>query len=154
MVYQSLYQGGYQVHGFPSQPPSKPVWQRIVGRLVGAVLVFAVGYGALLWWVHWRMDTEAQRGIGLVYEVSGTVADVHISYHAGDLEQETANSTGLPWRAEVIVTGFAKYGSVSASRTGQDSGTLQCRILRDGVVIDEDRTTESLAGVFCTTNTR
>ncbi|GAD84547.1 hypothetical protein FEK33_22505 [Nocardia asteroides NBRC 15531] len=144
-------QGGYpQNYGYPPQPPrKKPVWPWIVGGIVLVLVLLAGGCAVLVGVAANEIDKEAKSSADLVYEVGGTASQVDITYYTGDFDQNSANATSVPWRKDVTVSGFAKMGSLTVTTTGLEEGTVSCRILRDGKVLDEQTSSGTFGFVSC-----
>ena len=143
-------QGGYPPnYGYPQPPKKKPVWPWIVGGVVLVLVLLGGGCAAIIGVAAWQVDKEVNSSADLVYEVNGTASQVDITYYSGDFDQNTANGSMVPWRKNVTVSGFAKMGSITVTTTGTEEGTVSCRILRDGKVLDEDTSTGSFGFVTC-----
>ncbi|MFE6921133.1 MmpS family transport accessory protein [Nocardia sp. NPDC057663] len=143
-------QGGYPPnYGYPPQPPKKPVWPWIVGGIVLVLVLLGGGCAAIVGVAAWQVDKEVNSSADLVYEVGGTASQVDITYYTGEFDQNTANSSSVPWRKDVTVSGFAKMGSITVTTSGLEEGTVSCRILRDGKVLDEDTSTGTFGFVSC-----
>ncbi|HUR72656.1 MAG TPA: MmpS family transport accessory protein [Sporichthya sp.] len=86
------------------------------------------------------------------YEVSGTGAAPAITWIVGDRNAEqTALNVPLPWRTTVQLPVGPAGGqaNVEVRSPGTGAGSLGCRMFVDGVLVQQQTSTDGFTGVAC-----
>jgi hypothetical protein len=59
------------------------------------------------------------------------------------------NGVPLPWRKDVTITGLGKMATLTATNGFEDEGSITCRILVDGAVVNENTASGIGASASC-----
>ncbi|WP_157561225.1 MmpS family transport accessory protein [Mycobacterium sp. E802] len=136
--------------GYPQQPPTprrrKSPWLWILG-LTAVVVVMVVVITVVTKTVASKNDddAQAQQSTIVIYEVTGAVGTVELSYRDSERQARPA-TVPLPWRKEVILHGADAYFDVSARTADGSDQELACRVTANGQTIAEERTVSGLIG--------
>jgi heme/copper-type cytochrome/quinol oxidase subunit 2 len=122
------------------------------GLSIAGLVLSILGIGVCVFWtvvVNQAVDEveqEANREVTITYEVTGDAPAVDVDYttYGGD-DVTTATEAGvpLPWSKEVTTSGLLKGGSLIVT-TGEQGGSVTCRVLVDG----EEAATGTATGPF------
>ncbi|SON62139.1 Siderophore export accessory protein MmpS5 [Mycobacterium simulans] len=100
-------------------------------HLGGPSILFAVGIGLAATCGVANADPMPQ----VRYEVSGSGLAEYISYQTVEGQQHAVN-VPLPWKTE-----FSSFGAQVFVLSAQGPGTISCRILLDGNVVNQQTST-------------
>ncbi|PRY43514.1 MmpS family transport accessory protein [Umezawaea tangerina] len=111
------------------------------GLAIAGVVLSALGLLVCVLWVAVfgqaasDLDEQADREQVVVYEVTGDAPSATVTYSTfsdGTSASSQETVTTLPWRKELTVKGLLSGGSLTVT-TGQDGGSVGCKITVDGV---------------------
>jgi MmpS family membrane protein len=108
--------------------------------VAGAVLSVLGLIVCVLWTVLFgavanEVDKQADKEQVVVYEVSGDAVGATVTYSTfseGNSATSQETLTTLPWRKELTVKGLLSGGTLAVT-TGQEGGSVACKITVDGV---------------------
>jgi len=119
------------------------------GLAIAGVIVSVIGLVVcVLWTVVWKkaadeVNEEANREAVIVYEITGDAPNVDVTYSVfsdADMSTKDEKVATLPWTKEMRTKGYVKAGQVIVT-TGEQGGTVTCKITVDGKVIETNTAT-------------
>jgi Mycobacterium membrane protein len=121
------------------------------GLSIAGLVLSILGLGVCIVWVLIinqavdEVEQEANREVTITYEVTGDAPAVDVDYTTYGDDVSSAQETGvpLPWSKEVTTDGLVKGGSLIVT-TGEQGGSVTCRVLVDG----EEAETSTASGAF------
>jgi Mycobacterium membrane protein len=121
------------------------------GLSIAGLVLSILGLGVCIVWVLIinqavdEVEQEANREVTITYEVTGDAPAVDVDYTTYGDDVSSAQETGvpLPWSKEVTTDGLVKGGSLIVT-TGEQGGSVTCRVLVDG----EEAETATASGAF------
>ncbi|HEX8868439.1 MAG TPA: MmpS family transport accessory protein [Lentzea sp.] len=123
-------------------------WLSIFGIITSVVgLVVSVVWVAVIGSAVNDVQEEVNRVAKVTYEVTGDAKNVDVTY--GEvLEPKEEKVATLPWTKEVENKGVIKGGTLTIT-TGEEGGSVTCKITVDGQVVSTKTATGEFAVVMC-----
>jgi len=121
----------------------------LVLSLVGLLVVIL--WGAVINKANDEITEESNREAVIVYEVTGDATNVDVTYSVfSDQNMSTKDETvaTLPWSKEVKTKGYVKEGQLIVT-TGEEGGTVTCKVTVDGKVVDTQTATGQFVLATC-----
>jgi hypothetical protein len=133
-----------------AQPPKKrKKWPWILLAVVVLFIAAMGGCVALIGGAVDSVDEESNKEVAVTYEVVGDAQGALMTYTSGEMNMAQENGVALPWRKDVTITGLGKMATLTATNGFEDEGSITCRILVDGAVVNENTASGIGASASC-----
>lgn len=123
-------------------------WLSIIGIIASVVgLAVCIIWVAVIGSAVNEVNDEVNRVAKVTYEVTGDAKNVDVTYgEVLDPKDETVAT--LPWTKQVENKGVIKGGTLTVT-TGEDGGSVTCKITVDGQVVSTKTANGAFAVVMC-----